>query len=49
MYHKGLVGAGTGVAALPFTGFDIVWLALGAFALLMAAGAVWRMIPRGGA
>ena len=27
---------------LPFTGLDVVWFAVAAFALLMAAGALWR-------
>jgi hypothetical protein len=47
MYHKGvLAGTGAGGAALPFTGLNITWVVIGAFALLMAAGAVWRMVPR---
>jgi len=46
MYHKGLLGAGVGAAALPFTGLNIVWVVIAGFALLMAAGAVWRIVPR---
>ena len=47
MYHKGLFvgGAGT-LGTLPFTGLDVVWVAAAAFALLMAAGALWRIVPR---
>lgn len=46
MYHKGLLGVGAGAAALPFTGLNIVWVVIAGFALLMAAGAVWRIAPR---
>jgi hypothetical protein len=47
MYHKGLLAStGAGAAALPFTGLNIGWVVIGAFALLMAAGAIWRMVPR---
>jgi hypothetical protein len=47
MYHKGvLAGVGSAGAALPFTGSNLVWWAVGAFALLMAAGALWRIAPR---
>jgi hypothetical protein len=35
-----------GVGTLPFTGLDLMWFALAAFTLLMAAGALWRMAPR---
>jgi hypothetical protein len=35
-----------GAGALPFTGLGLVWFAIGAFALLMAAGALWRIVPR---
>jgi hypothetical protein len=48
MYDRGVVG-GASVAAggtLPFTGFEVVWLVLAAFALLMVAGAIWRIVPR---
>src|SRR5262249_54343266 len=31
---------------LPFTGLDIVWFVIAGFALLMAAGALWRIVPR---
>ena len=56
MYNSGILGtgtggvvaAGTGVAtgALPFTGLNVAWFVLAAFALLMAAGALWRVAPR---
>ena len=48
MYHKAVLASSTtaGAAALPYTGLNIVWFVIGAFALLMAAGAVWRMVPR---
>lgn len=49
MYHQGLTAAGgvLGAAALPFTGLNLVWFVLAAFTLLMAAGAIWRIVPRG--
>jgi hypothetical protein len=34
------------LGTLPFTGLDLVWFALAAFALFMAAGALWRIVPR---
>jgi hypothetical protein len=48
VYHKAvLVGsAGSVGAALPLTGLNLVWWVVGAFALLMAAGALWRIAPR---
>lgn len=56
MYNSGVLGAGTGgvlgagagvvTGALPFTGLNVVWFVLAAFALLMAAGALWRVAPR---
>lgn len=56
MYQNGVLGAtataGTaGTAAstvgiLPFTGLNLVWFVIAAFALLMAAGALWRVAPR---
>ena len=44
-HGAGVAGAAT-TAALPFTGFNLVWWLLAAFTLLMAAGAIWRMVPR---
>lgn len=38
--------AGTVAGTLPMTGFGIIWFVLGACALLMAAGALWRISPR---
>ena len=53
LFAGGVAGAAAGTTAsaaalgpLPFTGFGLVWFALGAFALLMAAGALWRIVPR---
>lgn len=31
---------------LPMTGLNLVWVMIAGFALLMAAGAIWRMVPR---
>jgi hypothetical protein len=39
-------GVGAGAGTLPFTGLGLIWFALAAFTLLMAAGALWRMAPR---
>lgn len=41
--------AGSGVVAgtgLAMTGFNVVWLALAAFALVAAGGALLRLVPR---
>lgn len=48
MYHQGFfaAGAGTVLGALPFTGLDLAWSVVAGFALLMAAGALWRIVPR---
>ena len=48
MYHKGVVAVagGAGLAALPHTGLDVLWLVIGAFALVMAAGSVLRTLPK---
>ncbi len=48
MYDKGIagVGAGGGVGALAYTGVDLVWLLLAAFALLAAGMAILRILPR---
>jgi hypothetical protein len=48
MYDKAVATtAGTAAAgALPFTGINVIWIAIGGFALLMAAGALWRIVPR---
>ena len=34
------------LGALPFTGLNVTWIVVAAFALLMAAGALWRIAPR---
>jgi hypothetical protein len=47
MYHKAVVAGSAGTAgALPFTGLNVMWFAVAGFALLMAAGAIWRIVPR---
>lgn len=48
MYHQGLFAgvAGTVAGTLPFTGLNLAWFVVAGFALLMAAGAVWRIVPR---
>jgi hypothetical protein len=35
-----------GAGALAFTGANVVWLALGAFALIAAGIAILRIVPR---
>lgn len=47
----GVLAGGAAVAsgdlgALPFTGLSLIWFVVAAFALLMAAGALWRIVPR---
>jgi hypothetical protein len=47
MYHKAVVAGSAGAAgALPFTGLNVMWFAVAGFALLMTAGAIWRIVPR---
>lgn len=48
MYQRGLfaAGAGGGMSALPHTGLDVLWWLIGGFALLMAAGALLRTLPK---
>ena len=48
MYGNGFFAGGVGAVAgtLPFTGLNLAWSIVAAFALLMAAGAVWRVAPR---
>ncbi len=47
MYNNGLFAGGAGtVAMLPFTGLNLTWAVVAGFALLMAAGALWRIAPR---
>lgn len=42
----GTSAGGAALGALPFTGLNVLWLEISAFALLMAAGALWRIVPR---
>ena len=48
MYYKGILtgGAGAALGTLPLTGLNLTWVVIAAFALMMAAAAVWRMVPR---
>jgi hypothetical protein len=48
LYHHGLTAAGltAGMTALPHNGLSLLWLLIGTFALLMAAGALARLSPR---
>jgi hypothetical protein len=42
-----LASSAVGAAGvLPFTGLNLVWIAVAAFTLVMAAGALWRLAPR---
>ena len=45
MYHKALRRRSRHRRTLPFTGLTSL-VAVAAFALLMAAGALWRIVPR---
>jgi hypothetical protein len=44
----GVTAAGSGAAALAFTGASFLWYTLAAFALLAAGAAVLRIIPKEG-
>lgn len=47
MYHKAAAAAGAaGAGTLPFTGGNVVYLALAAFALLAVGAAILRIVPR---
>ena len=47
MYDKALASSGAAtLAALPVTGFSVVWFLIAGFALLMAGGALLRIVPR---
>ena len=47
MYDKALVSGGAAsLAMLPVTGFNVLWLVIAGFALLMAGGALLRIMPR---
>jgi hypothetical protein len=38
--------AGGELGALPFSGLSLVWFVVAAFTLVMAATALWRIVPR---
>jgi len=42
----GAAVAGGDLGALPFSGLGLVWFVVAAFALVMAATALWRIVPR---
>jgi hypothetical protein len=48
MYDKAITGLGPtiGIGTLAYTGVDLVWLALGGFALVAAGLAILRTVPR---
>lgn len=47
MYDKALTGGSAAtLAALPVTGFSVLWFVIAGFALLMAGGALLRIVPR---
>jgi hypothetical protein len=42
----GATATGGALGALPFTGLNMIWFVVAAFAIMMAAGALWRIAPR---
>lgn len=44
MYSAGFVTIAAVTA--PFVGLSLIWIFLAIFTLLMAAGAVWRALPK---
>lgn len=47
MYDRALASSGAAtIATLPVTGLSTIWYVIAAFALLMAGGALLRIIPR---
>jgi hypothetical protein len=44
--HAGVLGTGTAIGSLPFTGFNSLWLGLAGFALVTAGTAILRIIPK---
>ena len=48
MYDKAAISGGAAsLATLPMTGFSVLWFVIASFALLMAGGALLRIVPRG--
>ena len=46
MYQNtGPIGAAATAAALPFTGLEVVWVAIAAFTLISAGVALVRILP----
>jgi LPXTG-motif cell wall-anchored protein len=47
MYDKGAItGTAASMGMLPMTGFNLVWFLVAAFTLIMAGGALLRLVPR---
>jgi LPXTG-motif cell wall-anchored protein len=47
MYDKAaLSGSAATIGMLPATGFSVLWFVIAGFALLMAGGALMRILPR---
>ena len=44
--HGGVAGSAAAAGALPFTGLNVVWMLLAAFALIAAGSALMRLVPR---
>ena len=44
--HAGVAGGSAAVGSLPFTGINVVWMVLAAFALVAAGSALLRIAPR---
>jgi hypothetical protein len=42
----GATATGGALGALPFTGLGMTWFVVAAFAFMLAAGALWRIVPR---
>lgn len=42
----GSAAAGSELGTLPVSGLSMVWFVVAAFALVMAATALWRIVPR---
>lgn len=50
MYQKvGAAAGAAGAGALPFTGSNVIYVILAAFALLACGAAILRIVPRPGA